>query len=102
MKTAGTKVKREMALEDYFDDISPSNVDDADREDNSEVLEHKGKYLVTEKALMAKLKSCHGCGKGKTCKVNRFGTHTELNFNQIRAWVCAMVRPPNYYTIYYN
>ena len=59
-----------------------------DEEDGGGLTKKEAVFCDT---LTKKYGNCGRCGIGVPCKVNRYGLHSHLTFNQINAWAIALV-----------
>jgi hypothetical protein len=75
-------------IDESDDDVE--TLPDAERVAN-ESIGYEPSYQMLEKLLLDKLRSCQKCGKAKLCLVDKDGAHQDINYNQLRTWVCAMV-----------
>jgi hypothetical protein len=49
------------------------------------------KEAIFRDTLTKKYSNCRRCGTGVPCKINWYGLHSHLTFNQMNAWAIALV-----------
>lgn len=87
-KTPKTTTGRGKHMKTVLLDLDGDGGDEDDGEGDNGIAEGEMKSLED---LDKKLSLCGKCGPTKICKINKFGVHVPLSFNQQCGWAVALV-----------